>query len=154
MNAPSFHGTRRTFSASRAVDVQNAVLTSIKNDDGATWNDMGRVLGKSDDRAAAYANTASPIDLPTFLAGCREWGGRFADPLLSLVGGRWADAGSVCTGDDPASLTLAQLLPAIIAAELDGETTCDELAPQEALIRRVHNVTCRWLEMIAAEKAQ
>jgi len=154
MNAPYIHARRRTFSASTAVEAQNATLTAIKTEDGATWNDIGRVLGKSEDRAAAYANTASPIDLPTFLAGCREWGGRFADPLLGLVGGRWADAGSVCTGDDPASLTIAQLLPAIMAAEFDGETTNDELAPQEALIRRVHAVTGRWLDMIAAGKGQ
>jgi hypothetical protein len=154
MNAPYIHARRRTFSASTAVEAQNATLTSIKTEDGATWGDMGRVLGKSEDRAAAYANTASPIDMPTFLAGCREWGGRFADPLLGLVGGRWADAGSVCTGDDPASLTIAQLLPAIMAAEFDGETTYDELAPQEALIRRVHAVTGRWLDMIATGKAQ
>lgn len=154
MNAPYIHARRRTFSASNAVEAQNATLTSIKTEDGATWGDMGRVLGKSEDRAAAYANTASPIDMPTFLAGCREWGGRFADPLLGLVGGRWADAGSVCTGDDPASLTIAQLLPAIMAAEFDGVTTYEELAPQEALIRRVHAVTGRWLDMIAAGKAQ
>jgi hypothetical protein len=154
MNAPYIHARRRTFSASNAVEAQNATLTSIKTEDGATWNDIGRVLGKSEDRAAAYANTASPIDMPTFLAGCREWGGRFADPLLGLVGGRWADAGSVCTGDDPASLTIAQLLPAIMAAEFDGVTTYEELAPQEALIRRVHTVTGRWLDMIAAGKAQ
>ncbi|NTS64184.1 hypothetical protein HRV97_03280 [Sphingomonas sp. HHU CXW] len=154
MNAPYIHARRRTFSASNAVEAQNATLTSIKTEDGATWGDMGRVLGKSEDRAAAYANTASPIDMPTFLAGCREWGGRFADPLLGLVGGRWADAGSVCTGDDPASLTIAQLLPAIMAAEFDGVTTYEELSPQEALIRRVHTVTGRWLDMIAAGKAQ
>ncbi|WP_294192778.1 hypothetical protein [uncultured Sphingomonas sp.] len=154
MNAPYIHARRRTFSVNVAVEAQNATLTSIKSEDGATWNDIGRVLGKSEDRAAAYANTASPIDMPTFLAGCREWGGRFADPLLGLVGGRWADAGSVCTGDDPASLTIAQLLPAIMAAEFDGVTTHEELAPQEALIRRVHAVTGRWLDMIAAGKAQ
>jgi hypothetical protein len=154
MNAPYIHARRRTFSASNAVEAQNATLTTIKTEDGATWNDIGRVLGKSEDRAAAYANTASPIDMPTFLAGCREWGGRFADPLLGLVGGRWADAGSICTGDDPASLTIAQLLPAIMAAEFDGVTTYEELAPQEALIRRVHAVTGRWLDMIAAGKAQ
>jgi hypothetical protein len=152
MNAPYIHGRRRTFSASAAVDTQNAVITSIKTDDGATWGDMGRVLGKSEDRAAAYANTASPIDLPTFPAGCHEWGGRFADPLLALVGGRWADAGSVCSGDDPASVTLATLLPSIIRAELDGETTVEEVAPHEALIRRAHAITCQWLEMIAAAK--
>ena len=152
MNAPYIHAKRRTFSASAAVDAQNAVLTSIRDEDAATWADMGRVLGKSDDRAAAYANTASPIDLPTFLAGCREWGGRFADPLLGLVGGRWADAGSICSSDDPASITLATLLPAIIAAELDGVTTACELRPNEALIRRVHTITGMWLDMVAAEK--
>jgi hypothetical protein len=154
MNAPYIHAKRRTFSASAAVDAQNAVLTGIRDEDGATWADMGRVLGKSDDRAAAYANTAAAIDLPTFLSGCREWGGRFADPLLALVGGRWAEAGSICTNDDPASITLATLLPAIIAAEIDGETTVAEVAPQEALIRRVHAITGMWLEMIATEKGR
>lgn len=152
MSAPHIHARRRTFTASSAVETQNAILTSIKSEDGATWADIGTVLGKSDDRAAAYANTSSPIDLPTFLAGCDRWGGRFADPLLALVGGRWAEAGSICTGDDPASLTLSRLLPAIIAAELDGETTVEELAPEEALIRRVHAITGLWLEMIADAK--
>ncbi|WP_230771122.1 hypothetical protein [Sphingomonas sp. Leaf4] len=150
MNAPHLHGTRRTFSASAAVDTQNGILTAIKFEDGATWADIGRVLGKSDDRAAAYANTASPIDLPTFLFGCKEWGGRFADPLLALVGGRWAEAGAICTSDDPASLTLAQLLPAIISAELDGIATVEEVQPHEALIRRVHTLSGMWLDMIAA----
>jgi hypothetical protein len=154
MNAPYIHGRRRTFSASAAVDAQNAILTSIKTDDAATWADMGRVLGKSDDRAAAYANTASPLDLPTFLAGCREWGGRFADPLLALVGGRWAEAGAVCTGDESAALTLANLLPAVIAIEADQLTEPGELLPHEVLIRRVNALTCVWLEMIAAEKGR
>ncbi|WP_260597835.1 hypothetical protein [Sphingomonas endolithica] len=152
MTAPHIHGRRRTLTASGAVDAQNAILTSNKNEDGATWIDIGRVLGKSDDRAAAYANTSAAIDLPTFLAACHEWGGRFADPLLALVGGRWADAGAVCTGDDKAALTLATLLPAIMAIEADGITEADELAPHEVLIRRVHSLTAVWLEMIAAER--
>lgn len=154
MNAPYIHGRRRTFSASAAVDTQNAVITSIKTEDAATWTDIGRVFGKSDDRAAAYANTASPIDLPTFLAGCHEWGGRFADPLLALVGGRWADAGAVCSGDEAAALTIANLLPAIIAIEADNVTEPGELMPHEVLIRRVNVLTCAWLEMIAAEKGR
>ena len=154
MTAPNIHGRRRTFSASAAVDAQNAILTNIKTDDAATWADMGRVLGKSDDRAAAYANTSSPIDLPTFLAGCHEWGGRFADPLLALVGGRWANAGAICTGDESAALTLANLLPAVIAIEADQLTETHELLPHETLIRRVNALTCVWLEMIAAEKGR
>jgi hypothetical protein len=154
MSAPHIHARRRTFSASVAVDTQNAVLTTIRTEDEATWADMGRVLGKSDDRAAAYANTASPIDLPTFLAGCREWGGRFADPLLALVGGRWAEAGAICSSDEKAALTLANLLPAVIAIEADNLTEAHELTPHEALIRRVNALTCMWLEMIAAEKGR
>lgn len=145
---------RRTFSTSSAVDTQNRVLTTIKSDDAATWTDIGRVLGKSEDRAAAYANTASPIDMPTFLAACREWGGRFADPLLALVGGRWADAGSVCSGDEKAALTLATILPAVIEIEADGLIEPQELVPHEAHIRRIHALTCVWLEMIATERAR
>lgn len=154
MSAPHFHGLRRTFSASSAVDTQNRVLTTIKSDDAATWTDIGRVLGKSEDRAAAYANTASPIDMPTFLAGCREWGGRFADPLLALVGGRWANAGAVCSGDEKAALTLATILPAVIEIEADGLIEPEELVPHEAHIRRIHALTCVWLEMIAAERGK
>ncbi|WP_342249366.1 hypothetical protein [Sphingomonas sp. OTU376] len=151
MNAP-FHGRRRTLTASGAVDAQNAILTAIKTEDGATWADIGRVLGKSEDRAAAYANTAAAIDLPTFLAGCHEWGGRFADPLLSLAGGKWAEAGAYCTSDEKAALTLASLLPAIIEVEADALTEARELVPHETLIRRVHTLTAMWLEMIASER--
>lgn len=154
MNAPHFHGRRRTLTASGAVEVQNAVLTAIKNEDGATWGDIGRVLGKSEDRAAAYANTAAAIDLPTFLAGCHEWGARFADPLLSLVGAKWADAGAFCSSDEKAALTLASLLPAIIEIEADALTEAHELVPHEALIRRVHALTAVWLEMIASERGR
>jgi hypothetical protein len=132
VSAPHIHGARRTFSASKAVEAQGAILTGIKADDDITFKDMGRVLGKSEDRAAIYASGLSAVDLPTFLAGCAEWKGRFADPLLALVGGRWADAGAVCTGDEKAALTLATLLPAVIAIEHDG--------------------VAMWLEMIAAER--
>lgn len=145
----SMHRLRRTFTASRAVEVQNSVLTSIKAEDAATWDDIGRALGKSDDRAAAYGNTASPIDLPTFLAGCDAWGGRFADPLLALAGGRWADVGTVCSGDEKAALTLATLLPAIISIEADGITEATELRPHAELIRRVNQLTTSWLAMLA-----
>jgi hypothetical protein len=153
VSAPQIHGTRRTFSASKAVEAQGNVLKGIKTDDDITFKDIGRVLGKSEDRAAIYASGVSAIDLPTFLAGCHEWKGRFADPLLSLVGGRWADAGAVCTGDEKAALTLANLLPAVIAIEADGTTEAAELAPHETLIRRVHVLTSMWLEMIAQDRA-
>lgn len=155
MTAPQIHGKRRTFSASHAVEVQGATLWRIKDEDGLTYDDLGRYLGgKSDDRAAAYAphpdseRPVSQVDMLTFLAGCESFGGRFADPLLALVGGRWADAGAVCSGD-PGALTLATLLPRVIEIEADGETTAAELRPNEALIRKVHALTSAWLQIIA-----
>lgn len=153
--APHIHGKRRTFSASHAVEVQGGTLWKIKDEDGLTYEDLGRYLGgKSDDRAAAYAphpdseRPISPVDMLTFLAACESFGGRFADPLLALVGGRWADLGDVCSSD-PGALTIATLLPAIIEIEKDGITKAEELAPHETLIRRVNELTAGWLRIIA-----
>jgi hypothetical protein len=140
---------RRTFAASRVQEVQGCVLDHIKRDDDITFKDMARVLGKSEDRAAIYTAGGSAMDLPTFLAGCDAWGGRFADPLLKLAGGRWADADAVCTGDERGALTLAMLLPAIIEVEGDGVTERDELRPHEPLIRKVHALTTAWLNLLA-----
>lgn len=142
---------RRTFSASKSVEVQGCVLDHIKREDDITFKDMARVLGKSEDRAAIYTAGGSAMDLPTFLAGCDAWGGRFADPLLKLAGGRWADANAVCTGDERGALTLATLLPAIIEVEADGVTEAHELRPHEQMIRRVHALTSMWLGMLADE---
>lgn len=153
MTAPHIHRPRRTFSASKAVEAQGSALSAIKAGDDVTFKDLGRVLGKSEDRAAIYTAGGSAMDLPTFLAGCAEWQGRFADPLLSLVGGRWAEAGAICTGDEQAALTLATLLPAIIAIEADGIVEAIELKPHEALIRRVHALTSVWMQMIADDHA-
>lgn len=154
-SAPHIHGKRRTFSASHAVEVQAATLLKIKEEDELTYEDLGRYLGgKSDDRARAYApkpeseQPVSAIDMLTFLAACETFKGRFADPMLALVGGRWADTEAVCTGD-PAALTLATLLPAVIQIEADGVTERDELLPHEALIRKVNQMTGAWLQMIA-----
>ncbi len=152
MNAPYIHRKRRTFSASKAVEVQGASLSAIKSDDDATFKDLGRVLGKSEDRAAVYTAGASAMDLPTFLAGCDAWGGRFADPLLALAGGRWADAGAFCIGDERGALTLANLLPAIIEIEADGHTHAAELRPHAELIRKVNALTTAWLEMLAQDQ--
>lgn len=152
MNAPYIHRQRRTFSASKAVEVQGKALSEIKADDDITFKDIGRVLGKSEDRAAVYSAGGSAMDLPTFLAGCDAWGGRFADPLLALAGGRWAETGAVCTGDEQAALTLATLLPAIIEIEADGITKAAELRPHADLIRRVNTLTASWLMMLACDQ--
>lgn len=110
---------------------------------------MSRVLDKSED-LTAYANTATSIN-PTSLTGCHK-GGPVLGAAAGAGRGRWADAGHVCSGDEAAALTIANLLPAIIIAiEVSNLAEPHEL-PYEAPVRRVRAPTAIWLEMIATEQ--
>jgi hypothetical protein len=86
MTAPQIHGKPRGFSVSNALEVLGADLRTIKDEDGMSWKDVGRVLGKSDDRASDYANALSEMPVSAFLLGCREWNGRFANGVMGLIG--------------------------------------------------------------------
>jgi transcriptional regulator with XRE-family HTH domain len=140
---------RRTFSASRAVEVAGQVLREIKAEDGLTFKELGKVLGKGADQAEKIAKGNSVMDMPTFLAACDYWGERFADKVLKLAHLRTAPCGAKCSTDHDGGLALARLLPPILEAEADGEADADELRPHEALIRKVHQKTQHWLETIA-----
>lgn len=91
MHEPRFNGTRSTFSVSRALDVLGEDIAAIRDSEGLTWADVGRVLGKSDDRAADYAKGLSEMSFTSFLLGCREWNGRFAGATMAMIGKRLAD---------------------------------------------------------------
>lgn len=144
---------RRTFSASRAVELAGKVLTEIKKEDGLTFKELGKVLGKGPDQAEKIAKGNSVMDMPTFLAACDYWGERFADKLMRLAHLRTAPCSAKCSTDHDGGLALAKLLPPILEAEADGHADADELKPHEALIRRVNQKTVEWLETIAAPPA-
>lgn len=80
------HGRWRGFSVSEALETLGEDLATIKREDGLTWKDVGRELGKSDDRAADYATAVSEMPVGAFLLGCRAWNGRFAGRTLALIG--------------------------------------------------------------------
>ena len=153
MSAPHVSARRRTFSASRAVEVAGQVLLDIKGEDNLTYTELGAIIGKGPDQAERIAKGNSVMDMPTFLAACDYWGERFADRVMALVHLRTAPAGAKCDIDERGSLSLARLLPAILEAEEDGEETADELEPHEGLIRKVHERSARWLEIIAGAPA-
>lgn len=88
MSGQQFHGRHRTIPASLMLDTIGASLASIKQADAATFGDLGAVLGKSEDRAAAYSVGGADMGVVSFLRGIREWDGRFANPVLSLLGMR------------------------------------------------------------------
>lgn len=83
---PQIHGRRSGFSVSAALQQIGDDLGTIKKEDGLSWKDVGRALGKSDDRASDYANAISEMPVSAFLLGCKEWNGRFANGVLSLIG--------------------------------------------------------------------
>lgn len=86
MTDPHIHGRYRSFSVSRALDQLGETLSTIRKEDGLTWKEVGRILGKSDDRASDYANALSEMPIGAFLLGCREWNGRLANPVFSMLG--------------------------------------------------------------------
>jgi succinyl-CoA synthetase alpha subunit len=128
MSTPQIHGRYRTVPASLLLKAIGDALEEIKDEDKATDADLGAVLGKHEDTAARYRTGLAEMPVVSFLRGCREWDGRFANAALGLVGMRLApiDAAAGC---DRASVTaLCSLLAKKSAAlENDGVIDDDEL---------------------------
>ena len=129
MTAPHIHGPYRTVPASLLLSTLGDSLEAIKSEDRATDADLGQVVGKHEDTAARYRTGLAEMGVVSFLRGCREWDGRFANPVLALVGMRLTpiDAGS---GSDRGSVTaLCGLIGEIAqAVEDDGAVDDAELA--------------------------
>lgn len=85
MNAPHFHGKQRTISASKLLTELGKDLGQIRQDDGLTWHDVGRVLGKSEDQAAKYADGTAEMPVTSYLFAQREWGTRFTGRVEAMV---------------------------------------------------------------------
>lgn len=128
MSEPRIHGTRRSFSVSDALDTLGEDLKRIREEDKLTWADVGRVLGKSDDRAQDYAKGVSEMPVSAFLLGAREWNGRFAGNVLAMIGKQMGPLNSLDMSDNERLakiLHLAHLLALAIAN--DGAVDDDEL---------------------------
>jgi hypothetical protein len=150
MSAPRIHGKRQTFSVSRAVDQIGADISRIREEDGLTWADVGRVLGKSDDRAADYARGLSEMSFTSFLLGCREWNGRFSGAVMAMIGQR-------ATGLDGEQLQPRHLLSLLtrlafeISVALEDDDAIDD-AEMERLESLLDDVT-RGLDALRQKRA-
>jgi len=112
------------FSASSVRDKIAETLTAIKEEDGLTYADMGRVMGRSTDRAEAYCG-GDFSDMPSFalLAAWREWNGRFIGPIRALVEG--SRPGAHCDHAGQSSILKAAL--ALSVALEDGTVDAEEV---------------------------
>lgn len=122
MTAPLIHGKRRTISASGILTALGDALSRVRAEDRLTWDDVGRVLGKSPDQAAKYADASAEMGVTAFAFAVREWGSRFTGGLDRLLAG---DAGEECprraeTDILRCALTLSSLLA-------DGELSVAEI---------------------------
>lgn len=85
MTAPRIHARRRGISASGLLRAVGDDLGQIRSDDGLTWSDVGRVLGKSEDQAAKYADASAEMPITAYLFGQREWGTRLTGRVEALI---------------------------------------------------------------------
>lgn len=110
---------RSIFSASKAREVIAASLQAMKDAKGYTDEELGHVLGKSEDMAAAYRKGTSGMDAFSLLAGWREWNGEFIGPIRRYV----ESSRPVATDDRVAAHAVLSA-----AAKLsDALTTSDEI---------------------------
>lgn len=123
MSSPTIHGKRRALSASSILEAIAADLSQIKAEDRLTFNDLGRVLGKSEDQAAKYCDGTATMDAVTYTLARDQWNGRFTGSVDALING-CPKAGS---SDRSKATAITRALFALSAALEDDE----EASPAE-----------------------
>jgi uncharacterized membrane protein len=76
---------RRRLSASVIRQAIADDLMQIKSDDRLTFEDIGRVLGKSADQAARYCDGTAAMCAETYVFAREAWNGRFTGRLDALL---------------------------------------------------------------------
>jgi hypothetical protein len=88
MSARVSTALRRRLSASTIRRAIADDLMQIKAEDGLTFEDIGRVLGKSADQAARYCDGTASMCAETYAFGREAWNGRFTGRLDALLSGK------------------------------------------------------------------
>ncbi|MFS0736956.1 hypothetical protein ABC347_07890 [Sphingomonas sp. 1P06PA] len=136
--APQFHGKRVLIPASLILEAAGESLSAIRKEDSLTFSDLGRALGKSEDRARAYTLAEADMGLVSFISALNTWNGRFANKVLALAN---CKAVRIQTSEEASkgiSTKLAEVsLKVAIALENDGLIDDDELADMAPEIERL-----------------
>ena len=127
MSAPAIHGKREFVPASKMLNAAGESLRAIKDQDGLSWKDLGEALGKSEDQVSKYALGMAEMSMSTFLRATDIWNGRFANPVLSLLGQHVSENGSTADSVQNGKLCLLELLYKIERAMVDGAIDDEEM---------------------------
>lgn len=135
MSVPSIHGKRPVFSDSKMLDALGRAIHEIRNTDELTWDEVGKVLGVSDDQASNYANGRACMPVTTYGRGKREWNGRFTGYFERLcVDSR---PGSQC--DHSALTNVLSAATSLSQSLADGEITAAEIRESRQLLEQARD---------------
>lgn len=87
MTTRTSSGSRRRLSASRIRQAVADDLMQIKVEDELTFDDIGRVLGKSADMAARYCDGTASMSYETAVFAREAWNGRFTGRIDAMLYG-------------------------------------------------------------------
>lgn len=119
-------GGRPVFSASNARTLIADLLQSLKDEYDYTDEDLGRILGKSDDMVRAYRKGTSGMDAFSLLAAWREFNGHFIGPIRRFV----EDSRPVATDDRIAAHAVLHAATALSDALVKGDELTLEVIRQ------------------------
>ncbi|WP_296222124.1 hypothetical protein [uncultured Sphingomonas sp.] len=147
----------RTISGIHLLEKLGDSLREIKRDDRLTDADLGRVLGKHADSVATYRSGDGDMGVVSFLFGCKEWDGRFANPVLRHLGVKMVRVPQVLASRADLLALLARksrevsdLTTAIITGLSDGVFS---QADARLALREAHELLDVLLAMIAELEA-
>lgn len=128
--------SKPVFSASSVRDTIAETLSSIKEEDDLTYADMGRIMGKSADRAEAYCRgNFSDMSGFSLLAAWREWNGRFVGPIRALVEGSRPGV----QGDHAGQSAILKAALALSVALEDGQVDAEEVRENRSTLEQARD---------------
>lgn len=134
MNAPLIHGHRKAASASDILEALGDALSRIRQEDRLTWSDLGRILGKSDDQAAKYADGTAEMGAVALFHAKAAWGDRFTGGINALL--------YECHGVPDGRSTQVTILKAALALSValeDGELTDTDIRKNRSALERARD---------------
>ena len=142
---------RRVFSASSVRDTIAETLAAIKDEDDITYADLGRVLGKSGDRAEAYCKgDFSDMSGFSLLAAWREYNGRFIGPIRQLV--EQSRVHAPCDQSGQSAILTAAL--ALSVALEDGKVDTHEVLANRSTLENARDAIDAQLAKLGPERAR
>lgn len=123
-------------------------LMQIKAEDGLTFEDIGRILGKSADQAARYCDGTASMCAETYIFAREAWNGRFTGRVDALLNKR----DDTCDRKKASSITRANLAVSVMLE--DDEIQDDEIRQRRKELEAGRDAFSALLSRIGPKEAR